>query len=72
MLAYKIDVIETLKESGYNNTRILRENILSQSAMQKLRKGEMIGIKTLEQLCELLDMQPGNIIKYVENKPKKI
>jgi DNA-binding Xre family transcriptional regulator len=69
MLAYKIDVIETLKESGYNNTKILRENVLSQSAMQKLRKGEMIGIKTLEQLCDLLDMQPGNIIKYVENKP---
>ena len=46
--------------------RILRENVLSQSAMQKLRKGEMVGIKTLEQLCELLDMQPGNIIKYVE------
>ena len=69
MLTYKIDVIEALKESGYNSTRILRENILSQSAMQKLRNGEMIGIKTLEQLCELLDMQPGNIIKYVENKP---
>ena len=72
MLTYKINVIETLKEAGYNSTIILRDNILSQSAMQKLRKGEMIGIKTLEQLCELLDMQPGNIIKYVEeNKPKK-
>ena len=69
MLVYKIDVIETLKESGYNSTRILRENILSQSAMQKLRKGEMIGIKTLGQI---LDMQPGNIIKYVEDKPKKV
>ena len=69
MLTYKIDVIGTLKESGYNSTRILKENVLSQSAMQKLRRGEMIGIKTLEQLCELLDMQPGNIIKYVENKP---
>ncbi len=69
MLTYKIDVIEALKESGYNSTRILKENVLSQSAMQKLRKGEMIGIKTLEQLCELLDMQPGNIIKYIENKP---
>ena len=66
MLVYKIDVIESLKEAGYNSTRILKENILSQSAMQKLRKGEMIGIKTLEQLCELLDMQPGNIIKYKE------
>lgn len=69
MLTYKIDVIVALKESGYNSTRILKENVLSQSAMQKLRKGEMIGIKTLEQLCELLDMQPGNIIKYIENKP---
>lgn len=66
MLDYKIDVIETLKEAGYNSTRILKENILSQSAMQKLRKGEMVGIKTLEQLCRLLDMQPGNIIKYKE------
>lgn len=68
MLTYKIDVIETLKESGYNSTRILKENILSQSAMQKIRNNEMIGIKTLEQLCQLLDMQPGNIIKYVDDK----
>ncbi len=71
MLAYKINVIETLKENGYNSTRILKENVLSQSAMQKLRNNEMIGIKTLEQLCSILDMQPGNIIKYVENEPKK-
>lgn len=68
MLTYKIDVIELLKEAGYNSTRILKENIISQSAMQKLRKGEMVGIKTLEQLCVLLDMQPGNIIKYIEDK----
>ncbi len=69
MLEYKINVVEALKEAGYNSTRILKENILSQSAMQKIRKGDMIGIKTLEQLCDLLDMQPGDII---ENKPKKV
>lgn len=68
MLAYKINVLESLKESGYNSTRILKEGLISQSAMQRLRKNEMIGIKTLEKLCELLDMQPGNIIKYVEKK----
>mgnify|MGYP001151759287 CR=1 FL=1 len=68
MLTYKINVIDTLKESGYNSTRILRENLISQSAMQKLRKNEMVGIKTIEKLCELLDMQPGNIIKYVEEE----
>lgn len=72
MLIYKIDVIEALKESGYNSTKILKENLLGQSAMQKLRKGEMVGIKTLDQICKLLDMQPGNIIKYIEDKPEKV
>lgn len=67
MLVYKINVIEELKEAGYNATRIRDERPISQNAMQKIRKGEMIGIKTLEQLCKLLDMQPGNIIKYVED-----
>ena len=66
MLVYKIDVIDTLKEAGYNSTRILKENILSQSSMQKFRTGEMVSTKTLDQLCQLLDMQPGNIIKYVD------
>lgn len=68
MLIYKIDVLGTLKESGYNSTRILKENLISQSAVQKIRKNEMVGIKTIEKLCKLLDMQPGNIIKYVEKK----
>jgi DNA-binding Xre family transcriptional regulator len=68
MLTYKIDVLDTLKESGYNTTRILRESLISQSAVQKIRRNEMVGMKTLEKLCELLDMQPGNIIKYVEDK----
>ena len=36
MLTYKIDVIDTLKESGYNSTKILKENLISQSAMRWL------------------------------------
>ena len=68
MIVYKIDVIESLKEAGYNSTRILKENIIGQSAMTKIRNGEPVGIKTLDKICELLDMQPGNIIKYVETK----
>lgn len=68
MLVYKINVLEELKEAGYNSTRIYKEHQISQSAVQKIRKGEMIGIKTLERLCEMLDCQPGNIIKYVEEE----
>jgi DNA-binding Xre family transcriptional regulator len=70
MLTYKINVLETLKESGYNTTRLRKEQIVGESAIQSLRKGEMVGIKTLEKICDILDMQPGNIIKYVEDTEK--
>ena len=70
MLKYKINVLETLKESGYNTTRLRKEQIVGESAIQSLRNGEMVGIKTLEKICDILDMQPGNIIKYVEDTEK--
>lgn len=68
MLTYKIDVLDTLKESGYNTTRLRKERLLGENAIQSLRRGEMVGIIALEKICRLLDMQPGNIIKYVEDE----
>lgn len=70
MLVYKFDVLQALKEAGYNTTKLRREKLISEGAMQKMRHGEVIGIITLEKICELLDMQPGNIIKYVEDEEK--
>lgn len=67
MLAYKIDVLETLKEAGYNTTRLRKEKLLNESAIQYIREGKPIGAKALNNICMLLDMQPGNILKYVEN-----
>ena len=68
MLTYKIDVLETLKEAGYNTTRLRKEKLLGENAIQSIRKNEMIGIIALEKICAILDMQPGNIIKYVEDE----
>lgn len=67
MLMYKIDVLENLKEYGYNTTRLRKEKLLGENAIQSLRRGEMVGIIALEKICKLLDMQPGNIIKYVDD-----
>ena len=71
MFVYKFDVLETMKESGYNTTRLRKEKLLGENAIQSLRRGEMVGIIALEKICALLDMQPGNIIKYVENSEHK-
>lgn len=64
MLVYRFDVLEALKEHGYNTTRLRKEKLLGENAIQCLRENKMVGIKTLENLCRLLEMQPGSIIRY--------
>lgn len=65
MLVYKIDIWESLKESGHTTTRLRKEKLLGENALQYIREGKPVGAKTLNSICKLLDMQPGNIIKYV-------
>lgn len=66
MFVYKFDVLQALKDAGYTTARLRKERLLGENAIQSLRKNEMVGIIALEKICRLLDMQPGNIIKYVE------
>jgi len=67
MFVYKFDVIAGLKEAGYTQGKILTEKLISAKSLNDIRHNKMVGIHTLETLCKLLDMQPGNIIKYVED-----
>lgn len=67
MFIYKIDVLEELKKAGYNTTRLRREKLLTESAIQDLRNGKIVGIISLEKICALLEMQPGDIIGYKKN-----
>lgn len=66
MFVYKFDVLEALKEAGYTTTKLRKEKLLGENAIQSLRKNEMVGIIALEKICSLLDMQPGNVIKYAK------
>lgn len=68
MLVYKINVLESLKEAGYTTTRLRKEKLLGENAIQYLRDNKMVGTKALDNICKMLDMQPGNIIKYIDEK----
>lgn len=72
MIKYKKPLpLEKLKEAGYNQTRILKERIISQSTVQRLRKEEPITFTNLSVICELLNCQPGDLIEYVPDEKKK-
>ena len=66
-LQYKVDILETLKEKGYSSYTLRKENILSQSTIQKLREGKGLAWDNIERLCMLLDCQPGDLIEYVKD-----
>lgn len=68
MLVFKIDVLEKLKEKGYNTGRIRKEKLIGENALTSIRKNVVPGIKTLNSLCELLELQPGSIVRYVPDE----
>lgn len=63
-IVYKINVLQALKEKGYNTNKIRKEKIMGEAMLQKLREGRMVSWATFETLCELLDCQPADLIAY--------
>ena len=64
MLRYKIDVLQALKDKGINTTRLRREKLLSEGAIQRLRTDQPISWANIEQVCKLLDCQPSYFLIF--------
>jgi len=65
-LQFKINVLEALKEKGYTTYTLRKEQLLSESTIQKLRNGKGISWENIEALCRLLDCQPSDLMEYVK------
>ncbi len=64
-IVYKINVLQALKDAGYNTTKIRKEKIMGEAMLQKLREGQMVSWATLETICDILKCQPGDILEYI-------
>ena len=68
MLRYKFNVAEALERIGFNTYQAKTTKILSQDTLKKLKNDDTsITLDTLNRLCVLLDMEPKNIIEYIED-----
>lgn len=68
LLIYKINVIEKLKEKGYNTYILRTKKLIGESTLTKIREGKGISWENLDTLCKLLKCQPSAIIQHVEDK----
>ena len=62
-----------LKERGYTSNYWLRQNGLHTSTVSKLKKNERVNTDTINTICQLLNVQPGDIMEYVpDDEPSKL
>ena len=66
MLFYKINVLKALSKAGYPQKKIREEKIIEEAEIIQLKENKMIENKTLEKICDLLNMQPGEIIGNIK------
>ena len=59
-------LFKLLEERGHSLTYWLRQNGFHSATVTKLRKNERINTDTISALCSLLDVQPGDIMEYVD------
>lgn len=62
MIVY-LDILEKLAAKGWTSYRLRRENVLPESVLTRIRRGQSITTETVDKICGLLDCQPGDILK---------
>ena len=67
MIIYKKDIMSELKDKGYTSYRLRHEKIISEKNMTNIRN-KKVTMAVLNQLCQLLDCQPGEILEYLPDE----
>lgn len=49
---------------GHTWSSLKKSKLIGQGTLVKLGRGELVSLKSLEVICGLLGMQPGELIEY--------
>ncbi len=62
-------LFDLLVRKGINTTKIRRENIIGQRTLYAMKNGSGgINHQTIDNLCRLLNCQPGDLMEYVPDE----
>ena len=59
-----VEILEKLAAHGWTSYRLRREKALPESTLTRIRKGTPVSTETVDRLCELLECQPGDILRW--------
>lgn len=64
-MTYRMNILQALKEKGYNTNRLRKEKLIAEASIQSLRERKPISWANIEKLCALLECKPGDLLDYV-------
>ena len=59
-----LNIMQNLAAKGWTSYRLRNEKVLPESVLTRLRQGRPVTTETIDKLCELLECQPGEILKW--------
>jgi len=62
---YTANILDRLRDAGYNTYKLRKDRLLSESTIQKLRANTIISLDQIGVICDLLHCQPWELIEYV-------
>lgn len=69
MLKYKINVGDALERAGFTTYKAKTTGLLSQDTLRKIKNEDTaITLKALNSICNILDMQPKDILEFVRTE----
>lgn len=72
MLKYKFNMKDALERVNFNTYKAKTSGLLSQDTLKKIKEENTdISLKALNNLCLILDMQPGSILDFVATDEEK-
>lgn len=67
-MQYKFDVMQALKDKGFSTWDLRKNKLMSEGTLQRLRHAEPVSWSNIEQICTLLECQPGDLLECVKDE----
>jgi len=70
MISYEI-FWKTLKRKDVSLYKLIHKHNVSPSIFTRMKRGEFLSLRKIVDLCEILDCDIADIVRYIPDKTKK-
>lgn len=67
MISYKI-FWETLSQKGISQYTLIEKYGISSSVLTRMRRGDYLGLRKIEDLCKILECDISDIVRYIPDE----